>query len=472
MGINRENPDYMTTRGERTSYWSFFVGQSFSYTLMVMILPSYLLMLGVDIGKIAVAIFFVKVWDAVNDVFFGFIFDKVQFKNRQKCIPWIRISTVVLPICSVLMFLIPGGASENLKLIWFVVAHILWDSAYTLTDVPIYSLVTGMTSNHAERNSVLSTGRLAALLGAGASFMVCTVLISEQVGMGFRPMALLVCFFIALMMIPIGITGRERIVPETTGESYTLRSTLRYVRTNKYLLLCYGGYLISGLLSTAGAVELFVSYYLFGSALFSTLMYAVSGVPMIIIGLLMPRLLKRFDKFKLYRNCVAVTAVLGILIYFIGYKNIAVYIALTALRAIPFSVVNILSLTFVPDCVEYGFYKSGVDARGIAVAVQSFAAKFASVGQSIALVILGLFSWITIEASSFAELETQGIVQMASGLNGLWFTYMLVPAIGGLLSLIPYALYKLNDKDVQIMTRHNSGEINREEAQAQLSRSY
>lgn len=88
------------------------------------------------------------------------------------------------------------------------------------------------------------------------------------------------------------------------------------------------------------------------------------------------------------------------------------------------------------------------------------------------LFILGLFGWTTVEASIFAELGAANITQSATVLNGLWFTYLLVPVIGSLLSLIPYILYNLNDKDVQIMARFNARELTREEAEAQLSRKY
>ena len=472
MEKKNKHPDYMSTRGERWSYWSYFVGQNFSYALMVMILPTYLLMVGVDVTKIAAAIFIVKAWDAVNDVFFGIIFDKVKFKSGLKCIPWIRISFICLAVGSLLMYLIPGGLSENGKLIWFIVSYILWDTAYTLTDVPIYSLVSSMTSNLGERNSILSIGRIFATGAAGIAFLASTVLVSEQVGLGFLPVAIVLCIGILLSMIPMGITGRERVVPETEEDSYTIRGMLKYLRTNKYLLYFFSGYMISGLLGTSGAVELFVSYYLFGSALFSTLIYVIAAGPMVLVALFMPKLLQRFDKFKMYRNCTALCVLIGFIIYFVGYKNITIYIILALLRAVPFAVVGILGLTFTPDCVEYGLYKTGIDARGIAFAVQSFAAKFNSVSQSISLFVLGLFGWATIEAASFAELETMNITQSAAALNGLWITYALVPVVGGLLSLIPYFLYKLNDKDIQVMAKCNSGEISKEEAKTQLSRNY
>ena len=56
--------------------------------------------------------------------------------------------------------------------------------------------------------------------------------------------------------------------------------------------------------------------------------------------------------------------------------------------------------------------------------------------------------------------------------HGLWVVYALVPVIGMVISTFFYLGYKLNDKDVQIMAKCNSGEITREEAEAQLSRKY
>lgn len=464
---------YMTSLSERASYWSYFVGQNFSYALMVSFLPTYLMMIGVNVSKIAAAIFLVKVWDAVNDTIFGIIFDKVKFKSGKKCLPWLRMSMFFIPAASFIMYLIPAGMGETGKLIWFIVAYVLWDTAYTLSDVPIYTLATSMTNNLMERNSVLSIGRIFATGGAGIAMMLCTVLISEQVGLNFQTVALIVCVGIFLTMLPISFTARERIAPDhLQEEGYTFRSMFRYLGTNKYLLYYYLGYIISGVLATSAPLELFVSYYLFGSALFSTLMLVISALPMLIVALFIQKLLARFDKFKLFRTCIILNIILGAITYLIGYHNIYIYIAMTVLRSVPTAVSGILNLTFTPDCVEYGQYKTGIDARGIAFAVQSFAAKLSTASQSVGLLIVGLFGWVAVEASSFAELESAGIVQSATALNGLWFTYTLVPVIGGALALIPYFLYKLNDKDVQIMARYNAGEITREEADRRLSRKY
>lgn len=470
---NTKTQDYQTKKSERFSYWSYFIGQNFSYALMVLILPSFMLMIGIDVKKIAAAMLIIKFWDALNDTIFGVIFDKVKFKNDNKCIPWLKVSAIFIPIASFVMYLVPSNASENMKLVWFIVSYVLWDSAYTLSDVPIYSFVSCMTSNLIERNSILSIGRIFATGAAGLAFLVTTILVSEKVGISFTVAALIFSVGIAVTMAPICFVGKERVRLESEEEkSYTFKSMLKYLKTNKYLLYYFAAYIISGALSTSGALELFVSYYLFGSALFSTLIMAISALPMAIVAIFINKLLVRFDKFRLFRNCVIISTVLSIFIYFIGYKNMYVYIFMIILRSVPVAITGILGLTFTPDCVEYGRYKTGLDARGIAFAVQSFAAKFSTVSQSLGFFIIGLFGWIAIEASSFAELEIMSVTQPQSALTGLWFTYTLVPAIGGLLALIPYFLYKLNDKDVQIMAKYNAGEISKDDAEKSLSRKY
>ena len=126
-----------------------------------------------------------------------------------------------------------------------------------------------------------------------------------------------------------------------------------------------------------------------------------------------------------------------------------------------------------PDCAEYGQYKSGISAKGITFAIQTFSVKITSaISSSLALFLLGLFRWVAVEAESFQELVELGITQSSAALNGLWIVYALVPVIGMMISTVFYLFYKLNDRDVQIMASCNAGTITRAEAEARLSRKY
>ena len=471
----KQNPaGFMTTFRERLSYWTYFIGQNIYYNITAAFISTYLAMQGIDLAKVAFVLLIVKIWDAVNDPIFGYIFDKVKFKSGQKSLPWLRIATLLIPIVTILLFSIPSGLSETGKLVWFGLAYVLWDTVYTLTDVPAYAMLNTMTDNLAERNLLLSVNRVFSGGGVVIYGVVLPLLISERVGMSASLAVAIMAVFSALTMVPLSVNCKERnYKPEEEDESFSFRQMFSYLKSNKYLLIYYGGYMATDALKTFNAVLLFVSFYLFGDSLFSIVLNILNMVPGVFAAMLMPTLLKKFDKFKTLFFCNTVSVILGLVIYFLGYDSKGIFITLTGIRTIPLSVLNILAFMFTPDCAEYGEYKSGISAKGITFAIQTFSVKItAAVSSSLALFLLGLFGWISVEAESFEALAAMNIQQSPAALNGLWIVYALVPVIGMIISTFFYLGYKLNDKDVQIMAKCNSGEITRAEAESLLSRKY
>ena len=472
--MSKGKPNYMTTFGERVSYWTYFVGQNIYYNITAAFISTYLAMQGVSLAKVAVVLLIVKIWDAINDPIFGFIFDKIKFKSGLKSLPWLCIATGLIPIVTILLFSIPSGMSELGKLIWFGVAYVAWDTVYTLTDVPAYAMLNTMTDNLAERNTLLSVNRVFSGAGVLIYGVVLPILISEDVGMSATEAIAIMAVFSGVTMLPLCINCKERnYKPQQEEESFTIRQMLRYMKSNKYLLTYYGGYMATDALKTSAAVLLFVSFYLFDSSLYSVVLNVLNMVPGVFAAMAMPSLLKRFDKFKLLFWCNIVNIILGLVIYFTGYENRALFLVLTCIRTIPMSIVGILAFMFTPDCAEYGQYKSGISAKGITFAIQTFSVKITgAVSSALALFLLGCFSWISVEAESFEALASMNICQSDTALNGLWIVYALVPVIGMIISTFFYLGYKLNDKDVQIMAKCNAGEITREEAEGLLSRKY
>lgn len=89
--------------------------------------------------------------------------------------------------------------------------------------------------------------------GMAVAGLLCTVLISEKVGLGFGAVSVLLSVLGCLLMLPICVNGKERNYHvEHEEETFTLREMLRYLIHNKYLLLYYGGSVISGLASHCG----------------------------------------------------------------------------------------------------------------------------------------------------------------------------------------------------------------------------
>jgi len=161
--------------------------------------------------------------------------------------------------------------------------------------------------------------------------------------------------------------------------------------------------------------------------------------------------------------------VLGFVTYFVGYNNQLLFLIFTGIKTIPGSFVGVLLFMLLPDCAEYGKFKSGIDAKGITFSIQTFNSKLtAAISSWLALLIVGLFGFVAYQASDFGQLKElfeAGIaLQSPLALKGLWITYALVPVIGDALSLIPLFFYKMRDRDVKIMMLANEDKITHEEA--------
>lgn len=476
-----QNPLWQTTKTERKSYYTYFFGQNMIYNMIAGYLTTFLLIIGVDPVKSAAVMLAVKVWDAVNDAIFGVIFDKIKFKNGKKYIPWLKIACTATPISTVAIFVIPGAASETVKLIWFAIAYIIWDTAYTICDVPAFGIITAMTSNIEERNTILSLKGITGGVGSALTTVLVSVLISEFIGLNYGIVSIIVAVVAMATMFPIckHCQERNKTVDE---EQFTVRRMLKYVVSNKYLLIYYVGYIFYSGAQTYNSLHMILAYYIYNNSLASLITGTVAALPQLVMALLVPKIIRKIDKTKLFRISVVATIILSFLI--LPTKNNFILFVITyMLRAIPLGIMGVLAFTFTPDCAEYGQYTTGTEAKGITFAIQTFAVKLAAaISGSMGLALLGWFGFktkfeingVVQEVSSFADLEKINAIaqQTSEALDGLWFTYNIVPIIGIVIALIIWSFYKLNDKDVQIMADYNVGEISKEEAEKRLSRKY
>ena len=474
--IFKDNPaGWSTNPIERKSYYAFFLGQNAIYALVTSYLTTYFMLIGVDLTKATGIMLAIKIWDAVNDCLFGVIFDMVKFKSGKKYLPWLRMSLVLITVTTVLMFAAPFDSSSTTKLVWFAVSYLIWDSVYTLCDVPIYGIITSMTKNISERNAMMSYKSIWGGAGSTVTTVVVTVLISEKVGSNYTVVALVVAVIAFLTMLPSCLKLQERYTPPKEEESFSLKSMFSYLFRNKYLLIFYIGFFFYSSVNIAGALNLWVSFYLFNNTLFSLVVGALGVAPSIILSLLTPKILTKIDKMKLFKLSTLLTIILSVIMWLVGYKSIAAFAILSTLRSIPQAIFGVVLFMFTPDCAEYGRYKTGIDAKGITFAIQTFMCKLTgAVSGSVSLLWMGLeyTGWITVEAENFEQLQALGVQQSPHALNVLWFVYVMVPAIGYLCSYLVWMLYKLNDKDVQIMADCNAGKITRTEAEKMLSRKY
>jgi Na+/melibiose symporter-like transporter len=219
-----EKKENRVTVAGNFSYLFFFWGLNVLYGIVRLILQIYLTnTLGIAAATVGFLFLVVKVWDAVNDPIFGIIIDKVEFK-KGKFIPWIKLSTFLIPIATAFLFFCPISLPLWLKIGWVGLAYVVWDAAYTFCDAPISAMPIAMTDNIKERTALIFTGRI----GAPVSVFFFALLPQMAGIMGYGPAILILSVFAMGVMLPFSYTAKERFsVRSEEGES--VKSILLYI---------------------------------------------------------------------------------------------------------------------------------------------------------------------------------------------------------------------------------------------------
>ena len=434
-----------TSKAERISYGLYFAGQNFYYMIVASFMTLFLLNKGLSEAMVAAILIIPKIWDAVNDPIFGVILDKCHFKNGR-FIPWLKISWFALPISTFLIFSMPENISQTAKIVWAVIGYVLWDTSYTMCDAPIFALSTTMSDNVEERTKILSLGRLFATVAC----IVATLAIeSLYMSTGWTYLTLGICLLSMLLMLPVLFLAKERSVG-TAEKDPTLKEMFRALMGNKYLVAFLISYFV---IASTMFVEILIpifAQYVYGNTDVGTVLIGICMVPMIVVAAILPAVIKKIDKFKIYIFCLLLFVLTSVLQYLVDFNNVVVLYISMFLRAIGYGGYNVLIYMFIPDIVEYGHYITGQRQEGIFFSLQTFVTKLSAA-------VVSSFSLILLSAVGFSSsnVNAVGIVE-TSAAEGFWGVFTLVPAVGtlvGMVILIRY--YKLRDKDVQEMSEKN-----------------
>ena len=454
----KQKKQFTTSRMERTSVGLYAFGTILSYYMIMSYLQLYMTDIGISAVAVGLIFMFAKVWDAVNDPIFGVMVDKINLKGG-KYRPWLRISTVAIPLTTILLFIVPANASVQAKIIWSSVAYVLWDTAYTMCDVPMNAIVTAMTESTFERNKMYSLNAFFVYLG-GLLVAISVPMLYPTIGWGTTAIILSVISMVTMAFV--GVKAKERFTPAREEEASVKDIVLSLVR-NKYLLIYTLSAVVGSIFDFTGTLNAYVAIHCLGDQSYITLLSLASAVPVLFVVLFVPRLLEKTEKFTTYIVTRVATILVSLVIYLVGYQNVGLLLGLIVIKTLFSSVWGIMAVMFIADCVEYGQYLTGERNQGIAFATKAFTNK-------IIVAITGALGMFGLAACGF--IEGEGVVQSTHTVQGIWTLYGLGPIVGSVLSMLILIAYKLRDADVKTMIRCNSGEITREEAEAAFTRKF
>ena len=418
-----QNLNYATGKKERAAYCLFFLGQNILWGYAGYV-ETFLTDIGIAAATAAVILLIPKLWDAANDVLFGYLMDRNTFKNGQKFLPWVRIGTAAIGVTTVALFALPDSMSSGMKVAWFLVAYILFDVCYTVLDAPAYALTTVMTSDVQERTSIIAGSKLWGMVGGVVATLLVPML--RPVLGWFTACVVFVAVSVA-MMVPLLFWAKERHTPASAEANPGIGEMLRYLKANKYLAVTLVAMLLLGLASLDQKMAIYMGRICLGQENMATLVAGGAAVSVILVSALVPVLSKKWDKFYVMCAGLAFAIVMDIVAYFVGYDSLLMAIVMTMLKCSGLGFWSVVIYMLVADTVEYGTYKTGTRAAGISFSLQTFVAKMKN--SLIGTVVL-------LSLSSVGFVAGEGAVQPEGVAEGVWALFCLFPAAGFAVALV------------------------------------
>ncbi|MED4838812.1 MULTISPECIES: glycoside-pentoside-hexuronide (GPH):cation symporter [Heyndrickxia] len=438
---------------EKVSYGFGDFGNGFMFDLG----QSYLTNFYTDVAGISAAaaagVFSItKIFDAFMDPLAGSIIDSRTPGKRGKFRPVMMVSSVLLAIMTVIIFIMPSGLSPTMKIVYAYATYMAWGILYSFTNVPYGSLASVMTRNVDDRSFMASTrqaGSIGAQLVTGVAFVPIMLLFSNT-KVGYAVTAAIMAFIGICGFFICYINTKEHIHAENSRskERETMKDYLRVVFTNRPLwsLILMTLFTISAMNTNNQMMIYFCKYNLNNIGLQPIINFIMMGCSVAGITLI-PFLVKKFGKKKTAIGGLIIGVVADALNFVIP-TNIVTFIILVTIGYVALAIPNGVTWAFVSDTIDYGHWHTGVRKEGITYAAFNFSRKIA---QSIAaLVSAGILAATGYIANAH---------QSSTTLLGIKGAMTIYPAVALLLAaIIITLLYNLpDDKFKQIANDLENG---------------
>src|SRR5512139_2179802 len=237
----------------KVAYGAGDSGFSLTSTALALLYLYFLVnVVGLDPAAAGISIGIGRIWDAFNDIFIGTLSDRTRSRwGRRR--PYLLFGAIPLGIAFVLMWLVPSTDQQTLLLIYYTAMYVLFDTLFTLTNVPYIALTPEIAPTYDERTS-LHSYRMAFSIGLGLVAAIAPLAIVNAIA-GPNPTlaerraayAAMAAIIGLLSIIPIYVTFfAVRENPEYQHlPAPSIRQSFRIAAGNKAFLMAIGIYLLT-----------------------------------------------------------------------------------------------------------------------------------------------------------------------------------------------------------------------------------
>jgi GPH family glycoside/pentoside/hexuronide:cation symporter len=377
-----------------------------------------------------------KIWDAVNDPIFGWITDRTRSRFGKRRV-FMLFGAIPLAISISLLWFVP---TQDLVLtfIWIALTFILFDTIWTLTNVPYYALTSELTDDYDERSS-LTTYRMvmavpAYLVGAALTPAIVGLFALQRTGYAFIGIAYGILAAAALLISAAGFRERK-VVVTAKPEASPLRSLLTALKNKPFVWLCL---IYFGINISFAFIKILMAYFLEYQLLMKTQTSAVMGLMLVAVTIFLPFwqwLSRKMDKGPAYALGMLVGGTAVALTFLLPHQSTWMIYLVAVLAGFGFSAQWIFPWAMVADVADYDRVETGQQRSGMYYGVWGLATK---ISEALALAAVG---WILTGFGYVPNVE-----QTPQALLGIRLFFGLIPAACILLSLPFLVKYPITRK--------------------------
>lgn len=401
-------------------------------------MASYLMIFYTDVFGITAAaagtmMLVTKFIDALTDTAMGLIVDKTHTRWGQGR-PYFIVGAVPFAVFTTMTFMIPDFGATG-KLMWAYVTYCMLCTAYTVVNIPLNTIVPRLTADPHERNCLVSTRMICAMLGTAIVMSITTPMV-EWFGQGDQARGYLITMTIygILAMFIFFVTfasTKEVVPPAVTGINQSFRDSLKGMTGQAWLLMIFNFLYFALYVVRSTTVLYYFTYNLQRVEWIQMvgLLGILSGLPML---LCLPALQRKLGKRNVMFLSIAIYIVGDLLIY-VGKAS--TFCLLSGLVITGLGIYGIFGTVFAmqPDVVDYSEYQKNRSISGMIAAFQGF---FVKGSMGLASWIIGLF----LENSGYIP----NVQQTQQALASIEISFIWIPLILCILLAVTNVFYKLD----------------------------
>lgn len=410
------------------------------FTLLISAVGFFLLIFYTDVAGIppaiaSTALLVSKIWDIVNDPLFGWISDRTRSRFGRRRV-YLIYGALPLALVSFGLWAVPQGLSPTVAFIWIVVSYAIFDTFFTITNVPFNSLSAEITHDYDERTSLMTVSSIGAVVGylLGA---ILPPMITQSFANTSTGYLILGAVFGGIVGFSIALVAWKVREPERYTDEIAelpIFPSIQATFLNKPFVMLLSAFAIVRLSFTLmqTSVPYFINYHLSSPESMTMIMGLLMGS----IGLFVyfwKWLVDKSSKAKVYAIGLLVMSLAALSTFLIQEGQVGLMTVIVVVIGFGLSTHWVAPYAMLPDVIEHDELESGERREGMYYGVYGLIDKIA---RTLGIFLVG----IGLDMVGY----TPNITQSASSLLGIRLIFGPIPAILLLCALPLLLRYPIN----------------------------